>query len=162
MSINISRSTGIVAGIYIASQRGEPTQWAERVHVVPGRGIEGDRYFRLPGIGIDPLKTGTELTLIEIEAIEAMRRNGVQISPDQTRRNIATRGVSLNDLVGKKFSIGSVVFRGVRLCEPCDYLASRTVPEVKQYMAHRGGLRADVLTDGFIQINDLITPTDKD
>jgi MOSC domain-containing protein YiiM len=105
----------------------------------------------------DLQKTGTEITFIEQEAIEAMRREGVRISPDQTRRNIITQGVSLNDLVGREFMVGASRLRGVRLREPCDYLASRTDPQVKQSMAHRGGLRANILTDSIIHLDDPIT-----
>lgn len=150
-------SNGKVVGIYIAPQRGEPTEWVEQVHVICGCGIEGDRYFRQPGELDDQPKTGRQLTLIEVETIEAMCQDGIQITPDKTRRNIISRGISLNSLVGKEFVIGTIRLRGVRLCEPCDYLASKTDPRVVHSMAHRGGLRADILTDGFIHIDDLIT-----
>ncbi len=151
------RERGKVVGIYTAHKRGEPTEWNELVHVIPGLGIEGDRYFQVSGISDPSPKTGRQITLIELEAIEDMCRDGIQIAQDQTRRNIITQGISLNDLIGKVFTVGSVELLGIRLCEPCDYLASRTDPRVMQSMAHRGGLRADILTDGYIHINDLIT-----
>jgi MOSC domain-containing protein YiiM len=149
---------GIVEGIYIAHARGEPTEFVEQVHVVPGKGIEGDRYFSQPEIKDFDSKPGLELTLIEIEAIEAIcKEDGIQISPDQTRRNIVTRGVSLNELVGHAFSIGDLQFRGIRLCEPCNYLAKRTDPRILRSMTHRGGLRAEIITDGIIHLNDIIS-----
>jgi MOSC domain-containing protein YiiM len=152
---------GIVEGIYIAPARGEPTEFIERIHLVPGKGIEGDRYFYLPGLTDPHRKPGLELTLIEIEAIEAIcKEDGIKITPDQTRRNIVTRGVSLNELVGKVFSIGDIQLRGIRLCEPCNYLANRTDPRIVQSMAHRGGLRAEIITDGIIHLNDAITTSD--
>ena len=154
------RSNGKVVGIYIASRRGDPTQPREQIHVLAGRGIEGDRYFHSPED--QPDRTGTQITFIEQETIDAMCRDGVEISPDQTRRNIVTQGVALNELVGKKFSVGNIQLRGIRLCEPCDYLASRTHPQVKQSMAHRGGLRADILADGYIHLNDTITTSHKE
>ena len=150
-------TTGSVVGIYIAPQTGEPTFWVEQAHVVPGAGIQGDRYFRLPGTSDDQPKTGHQITLIEMEAIEAMCQEGVQISPDQTRRNIITRGIALNNLVGKLFSIGAIQLRGIRLCETCDYLANKTHLRLKDSMSHRDGLRADILTDGFVRLNDPIT-----
>ncbi len=150
-------SAGKVVGIYIASHRGDPTLWVEQIHVIPGGGIEGDRYFVLPGTPVDQPKTGRELTLIEIEAIEAMCQEGVNISADRTRRNIITHGIALNDLAGEVFMVGKIRLRGVRLCEPCNYLANQTDPRLLQSMAHRGGLRADILTEGFITLNDLIT-----
>jgi MOSC domain-containing protein YiiM len=149
---------GKVEAIYIAAARGEPTVYVEQVHVVPGKGIEGDRYFGLPGVNGIPTKSGRELTLIEIEAIEAIcSQDGITLSPDQTRRNIVTRGISLNDLVGQEFYVGSIRLCGIRLCEPCSYLASRTDPRIISSMAHRGGLRTDILTEGTIHLNDIIT-----
>jgi MOSC domain-containing protein YiiM len=154
-------STGNVIGIYISPLRGHPTISVEQIHVMPGCGIEGDRYFRQPGTEDDHPRTGRQITLIEIEAIEAICHDGIQITPDQTRRNIITQGISLNNLVGKEFSVGEILLRGVRLCEPCDYLASKTDPRLKQSMAHRGGLRADILTAGFIHLHDHITTSSK-
>ncbi len=152
-------SQGKVVGIYIAPQRGEPTIFVEHVHVVPGRGIEGDRFFHTSNNAGEEIKPGTEITFIEQEAIDDMRNDGVRISASQTRRNIITHGVALNELVGRVFTVGTILLRGIRLCEPCDYLASRTDPGVKQSMAHRGGLRADILTDGYIHLDDPIKIT---
>ena len=148
---------GIVEGIYIAPARGEPTEFVEQIHVVPGQGIERDRYFYQPGMKDVHSMPDRELTLIEIEAIEAIcKEDGIQITPDQTRRNIVTRGVSLNDLVGHVFSVGDIQLRGIRLCEPCNYLAKRTDPRILHSMTHRGGLRAEIISDGIIHINDII------
>jgi len=155
-------STGKVVGIYIAPHRGEPTIFVEQIHVIPGKGIEGDRYLWSPDKQDANQKTGREITLIEIEAIESMCQDGVNISPDKTRRNIITQGVMLNGLVGKLFTVGKVQLRGIRLCEPCDYLANRTDQKIKQSMLHRGGLRADILSEGFIHINDSITASSKE
>ena len=167
---------GNVEGIYIAPSHGAPTEFVTQIHVVPGLGIEGDRYFyetvksesgkyapvkSKPGIKNVPTKAGQELTLIQIEAIESIcKDDGIQLTPDQTRRNIVTRGVSLNNLVGQVFSIGAIQLRGIRLCEPCNYLANRTDPRIVQSMAHRGGLRVEIITDGIIHLNDPITTPD--
>jgi MOSC domain-containing protein YiiM len=149
---------GVVEGIYIALHHGEPTKLVKQIHVVPGKGIEGDRYFYQPEMKNVNSKPGCELTLIEIEAIEAIcQEDGIQITPDQTRRNVVTRGVSLNNLVDHIFSIGGILFCGVRLCEPCNYLASRINPRILHSMAHRGGLRAEIITDGIIHLNDIIS-----
>jgi MOSC domain-containing protein YiiM len=151
-------SRGKVEGIYITPNRGEPTLLVEMAHVVPGMGIEGDRYFFRHDTNNVDSKPGHEITLIEMETIEAIcQQDGVNITPDQTRRNIVTRGVSLNDLVGQLFTIGTIQLRGVRLCEPCNYLASRTDPRILHSMAHRGGLRAEIISEGTIHINDIIT-----
>ena len=149
---------GIVAGIYISPIKGAPNNYVEQIHVVPGAGIEGDHYFYIPGPNKTPPKPGFQLTLIELEAIEAIsKEDGITFTPDQTRRNLVTRGVSLNNLVGVVFSIGKIQVRGIRLCEPCNKLAKRIDPRIEQSMAHRGGLRVEILTDGIIYLNDPIT-----
>jgi MOSC domain-containing protein YiiM len=149
---------GKVMGIYIAQNRGDQTVLVDQVHVMPGLGIEGDRYFTQASGPDSRSKTGRELTLIEAEALEFICNNdGIQLTPEQSRRNIVTRGIALNDLVGQFFYIGDVKLRGVRLCEPCQYLANRTDLRILPAMVHRGGLRADILTDGIIHINDNIT-----
>lgn len=149
---------GKVVGIFIAQKQGEQTVLVEQVHVVPGLGIEGDRYFNKPANPTGKTNTGREITLIELEAIESLRDDaGIPLTPDQTRRNLITSGIALNDLVGRLFFIGNIQLRGVRLCEPCQYLADRTDPRILKAMAHRGGLRADIITEGNIHINDTIT-----
>jgi MOSC domain-containing protein YiiM len=130
----------------------------EQAHLVPGMGIEGDRYFIRHRTSNPASKPGQEITLIEIEAIEAIcHEDGVIITPGQARRNIITRGISLNDLVDQTFRIGTIQLRGIRLCEPCNYLASRTDPRILHSLVHRGGLRAEIITEGIIHINDIIT-----
>jgi MOSC domain-containing protein YiiM len=155
--------SGIVKAIYIAAEKGEPTLSVDQVHIVPGLGIEGDRYYQLLSNPDKPPKSGRELTLIELEAIEYMRDiEGVQITPEKTRRNIITSGIALNDLVGCEFQIGNVQLRGVRLCEPCQYLADLTDKRILQAMVHRGGLRVEIITEGIISINDIITKMSKE
>ncbi len=153
-----SISSGKVVAIYIAPAQGEPTIIVDQAHLVPGRGIEGDRFFNSSTTSDKNPNPERELTLIEIEAIEAMcQEDMISITPDQTRRNVITRGIPLNDLVGRVFLIGNIRVRGLRLCEPCDYLAGRTDPRIKSSMSHRGGLRAQILSDGLIYTNDFIT-----
>ena len=72
------------------------------------------------------------------------------------RRNVVTLGVRLNDLVGQEFCVGAVRIRGLRLCEPCSYLAKRSVPEVLKGLVHKGGLRAQILSEGVIGVGDRI------
>jgi MOSC domain-containing protein YiiM len=148
---------GKVEFIYISPKHGDPTISVEQVHAVPGLGLEGDRHFVLDNIGNKPSGEGREITLIETEAIEAMQQEyGVKLTPSQTRRNIITRGLPLNELVGREFIVGEIRLRGVRLCEPCQYLAKRTDLRIFPAMVHRGGLRAEILSDGIIHVNDLI------
>jgi MOSC domain-containing protein YiiM len=155
-----SQSTplGRVVAIYIAPTQGEPTEYVEHAHLIPGMGIEGDRYYYLARESGQHTKPGHALTLVEQEAIDAIcQQDGIPITPDQTRRNIVTGGISLNALVGRVFTIGAIQLRGVKLCEPCSYLAGRTDPRILSSMANRGGLRADIITEGIIHLNDIIT-----
>lgn len=134
-------------------------QAVEAARAVPGRGLEGDRYFAGTGTFSPPeRKPDHELTLIESEAIAAFRdESGLGFTAAHARRNVVTAGVRLNDLVGVVFAIGAVRIRGVRFCEPCNYLAQTTYPEVLRGLVHRGGLRAQILTAGTLRIGDPIS-----
>ncbi len=155
-------SEGSVLAIYIAPAKGEPTIAMQQVQLIPGSGIQGDRYFNPLGSQAEGYRPDRQLTLIENEAIQAIvHDDGIQITPAEARRNIVTSGIRLNELVGHDFFIGTVKVRGIRLCEPCNYLAGRTDPRILTSMAHRGGLRAEILTEGFIHISDFITVNDE-
>ena len=150
---------GTVESIYIASAARGPLKAREQVVALPGVGLEGDRYALKQGTFYKP-EPDFELTLIEAEAIEALRRDyGVDLGPGESRRNIVTRGVGLNHLVGKEFRAGTVLVRGIRLCEPCEHLQKVTGKDVLEGLRHRGGLRAQILTEGIIHVGDAITPT---
>ena len=137
-------------------------QSVDEIHAVSGRGLEGDRYFGKAG-SFWKDEPDREVTLIEIEAFEGMKReNGLDLHPSEGRRNIVTRGVALNHLVGQEFSVGDVRMRGLRLCEPCSHLAKLTVPGILGGLVHRGGLRARILTDGVIRIGDVIKECESD
>lgn len=143
-------------------------QSVPEARAVPGRGLEGDRYFH--GRGFYSGKAshgGREVTLIEVESVEALDRGvvnadgqalGIKLSPAETRRNIATSGVPLNHLVDQEFWVGEVLLRGTRLCEPCRHLEDLTQKGVLGGLIHRGGLRAKILTEGTIRAGDAIRP----
>jgi MOSC domain-containing protein YiiM len=101
--------------------------------------------------------TGWEITLIEIEALQAIHRDyDVPLNPGESRRNILTQGIPLNHLVGKEFMVGEVSLLGIRLCEPCAHLAGLTQKKVLPALVHRGGLRAKLLTEGIIRRGDSV------
>ena len=151
--------TGEVVSIHVAPEREAPTRSVPSVRAVPGRGLHGDRYFAATGTYSDRPGPWREVTLIEIEAIEAMARdNEMPIAPGDARRNVVTRGVPLNHLVGQEFLVGGVRLRGVRLCEPCAHLEGLTRRGVLAGLIHRGGLRAQILTEGEIRVGDRIHP----
>jgi MOSC domain-containing protein YiiM len=144
-----------VEGIFITAVNGTPMRAVDAVHAVPGRGPEGDRNF-YPG-GSPAKEFDRQITLIEAEAIEAARREyQIELQPIECRRNILTRGVALNHLVGRQFTVGGVRLRGTMLCEPCGHLEKLTRRGVRKSLVHRGGLCAEILTDGHIRIGDTI------
>ena len=148
-------SKGSVVFIYTGAAK-EPLVSVSEADAVAGRGLAGDRYFNQTGTFWKPLPD-YELTLIEIEAIEDLKRDfGIEFTPGDGRRNIVTRGVSLNDLVGQEFQVGCVTLRGIRLCEPCKHLARLSHRAVMRGLVHRGGLRAQILTDGKIRVGDIV------
>lgn len=143
---------GTVVSINISPRAEAPMVSVEEVRAVPGFGLEGDRYFLRQGTFYKP-QPDRELTLIEVEAIEAMKRElNVDYGLGDSRRNVVTRGVPLNHLVGKEFLIGEVKARGLRLCEPCSHLQKLSHEKVLPGLVHRGGLRAQILTEGTIRV----------
>jgi MOSC domain-containing protein YiiM len=149
---------GKVVSIFVANKAGVPMEQRDVVKATPGRGIEGDRYFEGTGAWSKHPGEGREVTLVETEAIEALaREKNIALTPADTRRNLVTRGVPLNHLVGREFQVGEVRLMGIRLCEPCQYLEEMTTKGVLTGLMHRGGLRANVLTGGNIRVGDSVT-----
>lgn len=153
---------GFVVSLQVAPTAAAVMQSRVRIEAVAGRGLDGDRYFTGSGTYSHDPGTGRHVTLVEIEAIEGLKRDyGLEIEPAQTRRNIVTRGVALNHLVGREFSIAEVRLRGMRLCEPCAHLEQLTQRGVLRGLIHRGGLRAEILGGGTIRVGDLIAASDE-
>ena len=127
-----------------------------QAHAVAGRGLEGDRYH--DGTGSFSWKgrgNGRDLTLVAAEALESLAaEHGIELDGAASRRNLLTRGVDLDRLLDRRFSIGEAICVGVRPCEPCAHLARLTDPGVLRGLAGRGGLRADVLVGGTIAVGD--------
>ena len=159
---------GHVVSLHIAAAASAKMETVTEVRAVPGRGLEGDRYFKGTGFYSQrPSHGGREVSLIEIESVEALDRGvlsaegdtlGIKLGAADTRRNIATSGVPLNHLVDVEFWVGSVLMRGTRLCEPCKHLDELTQPGVMGGLIHRGGLRAKILTEGVVRPGDVIRP----
>ena len=139
----------IVERILVRSEPAGRSVEVPRVRAVEGLGLEADRYFNGEGTFFADGKPGQALTLIEAEALEGLlAETGIELLAEDAGRNLVTRGVDLNALVGRRFRIGAVECRGDRLCEPCATLARRTDPGVLRGLAGRGGLRADILRGG--------------
>jgi MOSC domain-containing protein YiiM len=145
-----------VVEILIADSPTSPATPIASVRAVPGRGLEGDRYYRGAGtFSPHPQKPDYEVTLIQQEHIEAFALgSGIAFGPRDARRNLVTFGIDLNLLVGREFRVGAVLVKGLRLCEPCSYLARQTSPEVLRGLVHKGGLRAQILSEGDIRVGD--------
>jgi hypothetical protein len=144
---------GAVEGIWIADSAGEPVRSLHVVRAVAGQGLAGDRHVL--GTGTFPSGLpGSALTLIEAEVCESF---DPPVRPDEHRRNLITRGVELNGLVGREFMIGDLRCRGMRLCEPCRVMDGYASRPLLRALIHRGGLRADILDDGEIHVGDRIS-----
>jgi MOSC domain-containing protein YiiM len=171
LGYNLAMWSGSVVSLHIAPEAGAPLATVADVRAMAGRGLEGDRYFTGRGhYSGTPSSGGREVTLIEMEAVEALLEGLAdatgegarpKLTAADTRRNIATRGVPLNHLVNRTFRVGDVVLRGTRLCEPCRYLDGLTRAGVMALLVHRGGLRAQIVTSGTIRVGDSIQPAEE-
>lgn len=146
---------GNVVSIQIVPDGGASLVSAEQVKAVAGQGLEGDRYFHKTGTYSKKHDPSREATFIEAEALEALGRDyGLELSPLESRRNITTRGLALNHLVGRTFRVGGALFKGLRLCEPCGHLEQLTGRKVRAGLVHRGGLRTQILETGMVRVGD--------
>ena len=130
----------------------------DSARAVAGRGLEGDRYFEGKGFYSDYPGPIREVSLIEEETMQALQRDhDLVLAPGITRRNILTRGVPLNHLVGREFRVGGATFRGVELCERCKHLVEVTgIRSLLPTLIHRGGLHAQILSGGLIRVGDVV------
>ena len=148
---------GQVEAIWIAPVRRQPLVPVTTIRAVPGRGLEGDRYFlgrgslsRWPG-------AARAVSLIEHEALDAvLREHGIDLRDGRSRRNVETSGVVLADLKGRRFRLGTALLRGVLACQPCGYLERLTAVGALAALKGRGGLRAEVLEEGIFAVGDTL------
>jgi hypothetical protein len=157
-----TRNPGTVEAIVIAPEAEGAMHQVDRAVARAGRGLEGDRYFDERGTFSNAHGRGYDLTLIEAEVLDTLELPTGRLTPEQARRNIVTRGIELNALVGEHFRVGDVECFAQRLCEPCAHLEHLTAamgkPGTLRALIHKGGLRADVLSDGEIRVGDQIAP----
>jgi hypothetical protein len=151
---------GTVEALAIAPAAEAGMQLLDVARAVTGRGLEGDRYAARAGTFTPrgDTRPGYDLTLMAAEVLDELTAAGVAVDFPATRRNVLTRGIDVNALVGRTFRIGDVVCAGLRLCEPCVHLDRLSGPGLLRPLIHKGGLRADVLTDGQIRHGDVIRP----
>lgn len=144
-----------LSAIYISPTATVLPHSVSEVQARANRGLVGDRYYEGAGTfsGAEPQGPGREVTLIEGEVLAEL-----QLSAEEARRNLVTEGIRLNELVGRQFRVGEVLIEGVRLCPPCTHLDRVTGKQLLKPLADRGGLRANVLSDGVIRAGDAIQP----
>jgi MOSC domain-containing protein YiiM len=154
---------GRVEALALAAAAREPMQVVETAQALAGRGLVGDRYAAKAGTftPTDGSGVGYDLSLIQAEVLdELLLDENRRLGYAEARRNVVTRGIDLNALVGRRFRVGEVECLGQRLCEPCSHLERLTTKGVLRGLIHRGGLRADVLTDGSIGVGATIETVD--
>ena len=145
-----------VLSIYISPMAVKLPIEVESVRAISNIGLEGDRYAKGVGSFTHWPGNGRNVTLIESEVLNEINHE-LQLSAAESRRNIISQGIKLNDLVGLKFKVGDVLMYGARLCDPCKELEDRTRKGVLKALVGKGGLRADILSDGIISQNDPIS-----
>ena len=151
--------TGRLEHIHITAEGGGAMRRLDEARLVAGKGIEGDRYFL--GAGTYSMKPGPDrqVTLIERETLEALARDhGIELTPEQHRRNLTVSGVALNHLAGRQFRVGAVLLETVRLNAPCKYLEKMTGKAVYLPLLNRSGLNCRVIEGGTIRPGDPVTP----
>ena len=147
---------GSVAAIFTAAAAGAACQPHDARQALAGIGLEGDRYALGHGTFSKPGRNGQALTLIAEEAISLAQAKGAEVDAATVRRNVVTRGIELEPLIGRRFAIGEATLCATRLAEPCAHLERVTRPGVLRAMVHLGGIRADILSDGEIRVGDAI------
>jgi hypothetical protein len=159
-SVAAPRRVGRVEAVLVAPEAEATMVRVDRAMARAGRGLEGDRYFEQRGTFSNARARGRDLTLIEAEKLDGLDLPGGRLAPEDARRNVVTRGIDLNAMVGQRFTIGAVECFGQRFCEPCAHLERLTAksgrPGTLRALIHKGGLRADVLSDGEIRAGDEI------
>ena len=151
--------TGVLLAIHIAPEASAPMVELDAARLVEGVGIEGDRYATARGTYSRKPHPDRQVTLIEMEALDALARDhGIELPPHETRRNLTTGGVPLNHLVGREFRVGEVVLLGGRLNVPCQYLEDLLGKKVFKPMINRSGLNCLIVKGWTISPWDSIRP----
>jgi len=149
---------GSVVAICMASRKGEPMVSVEEAMAVVGEGLSGDRYAGGKGSWSKGQVGRRQVTLIN-----ALFVQGSGFEYAETRRNIATLGVELMDLIGQEFCVGDAMMRGVKYCDPClrpSVLSNKEIP-FRDAFHDRGGLVAAVLRSGLIRVGSPVIPAKK-
>jgi MOSC domain-containing protein YiiM len=150
---------GKVVSLFIVDRRAEPMEKVEQLSALAGQGIEGDRYLLGTGTYSKKPEPGRQITLIRSEILESLKdKSDITVRPEESRRNVLTEGIEINELVGTEFYVGTVRLRAHRLTEPCKYLENLLEqPGLYEELWGNGGVSCEILTDGIIKEGDIIT-----
>jgi MOSC domain-containing protein YiiM len=150
---------GSVAHLHLTARASAPMQARDALELVAGQGIVGDRYKDGVGFYSNKPEEGRQVTLFEVETLEALKRDhDIDFAPHEHRRNVTTLGVPLNHLVGRRFRVGVVVLEATRLSTPCQHIVDVTGKEVFKPLINRSGLNCKILVGGTIRVGDAIEP----
>ena len=152
-------ATGIVVALFTVDRRAAPMKKVEQLYALAGRGIEGDRYFLGTGTYSKSPERGRQVTLIKSEVLESLKNKlEINVKPEESRRNILTQGIEINDLIGTEFYVGTVRLRAHRITQPCLYLEKLLgQPGLYKELWDNGGISCEILSDGVIKERDIIT-----
>ena len=150
---------GIVTHLHTAVAGSEPMVAHDRVNLIQGVGVDGDRYATQRGFYSDRPEPGRQITLFETETLDALQRDhGVLLKPFEHRRNITVRGVPLNHLVGARFVLGETVLEATRLSTPCKHIEDITGKVISRWLIHRSGLNCIIVKGGSVSVGDALRP----
>ncbi|MAO55507.1 MAG: MOSC domain-containing protein [Rhodospirillaceae bacterium] len=151
--------TGKLEHIHIAEAASVEMEELKSADLIAGKGVDGDRYLLGNGTYSSKPFPARQVTLIEMETLEALKRDhGIDLTPDLSRRNLTVTDTPLNHLVGRKFKVGEVVLLGGRLNRPCKYLDELLEMELFNLLLNRSGLNCEIVSGGTIRPGDTVEP----
>jgi MOSC domain-containing protein YiiM len=150
---------GAITHLHFCAAASEPMHAADSLTLIADKGIEGDRYLLGRGTYSPKPEPGRQVTLFEIETLEAIARDHrIALAPHEHRRNVTVRGVPLNHLVGRRFRVGPVLLEATRLSVPCRYLEDLLDKPVFKPLLNRSGLNCRILEGGVVRLGDPVHP----
>jgi MOSC domain-containing protein YiiM len=150
---------GSAIALFVVDRMSAPMKKVEQVNALAGKGLEGDRYLLGTGTYSKKPQPGRQVTLIKSEMLELLKdKFDITVKPEESRRNVLTKGVEINDLIGTEFYVGTVRLRAHRITQPCLYLEKLLdQPGLYNELWDNGGISCEILTDGIIKEGDIIT-----
>jgi len=159
MNESVTVWTGAVTHLATAPAASAPMCLMPSLNLIEGIGIDGDRYASGKGFYSDLPEPGRQITLFEMETLEALKRDhGIDLGPEEHRRNVTVRGVPLNHLVGRRFWLGAALLEGTRLSTPCKHVEDVTGKVISRWLIHRSGLNCIILKGGVVHSGDIVRP----